>query len=142
MEYIGGFIIAFVLMYFLSNLNIKNNIFQEPAITPLRYSQSHIHSLVSDMIPPEKKKPRKRNTQSRVHDQKNSIKVIIMDNNAYWIRENAFYTADMQIDGTINKDTTRRVDTGSMNKVQLDKMLFIIDQLKKEEDDDSRSSGY
>lgn len=142
MEYLTGFFAAFLLIYIFIKLNTAKNIIVEPKIKPLRYSQSHVHFLISDLLPKNKPKAKIKKSQSTIHDKKNSIKVIIMDNSAYWIRDNAFYMADMSIDGTVNKDTTRQVDTHTMSKVQLDKMLFIIDQLKKEEDDDSRGSRY
>ena len=45
-------------------------------------------------------------------------------------------------DEGVDKDTTSVVDTMGMNKVQLDKMLFIIDQLRDGKQHDSGSSGY
>lgn len=141
MEYIIGFLTAFVSIYLVYRLQVKHNILQESVIKPIRYSQSHIHSLISPLLPkgPQPKKIKK--TQSTIHEAKNNIKVIIMDNSAYWIKDNAFYTADMSIDGTVNKESTRRVDTDSMSKVQLDKMLFIIDKLREGTLDDSGSAG-
>lgn len=76
-----------------------------------------------------------------MHHQKTTLKVIIMDNLAYWIKDNAFYMADMSADGTVNKDTTRLVDTTTMNKVQLDKMLFIVDKLAEGNLNDSGGTG-
>ena len=64
-----------------------------------------------------------------------------MDSKAYWIKDNVFYSADMAPDGTVDKDTTQKVDTFSLNKVQLDKMVFIVDRLTEGLDDDSRYSG-
>lgn len=141
MKYISGFIVAFILMYFFAKLQNKYNILQESKIKPIKYSQSHIHSLISPLIPKNSKSKKIKKTQSRIHEAKNNIKVIIMDNRAYWIKDNAFYMADISIDGTVNKDSTRRVDTNNMNKVQLDKMLFIIDRLREGTLDDSGSTG-
>jgi hypothetical protein len=45
------------------------------------------------------------------------------------------------IDGNVDKETTRVVDTMTMNKVQLDKMIFIIDRLREEAFDDRWGSG-
>jgi hypothetical protein len=142
MRYLIGFFSAFLIMYLFFKIDNYKNITQEPKIKPLRYSQSHIHYLVSDFIPKNSFRTKNKKTQSMMHEKNNTIKVIIMDNNAYWVRNNAFYMADMCVDGTVDKDTTRTVDIHTMSRVQLDKMLFIIDQLKKEEDDDSRSSGH
>jgi hypothetical protein len=41
----------------------------------------------------------------------------------------------------IDKDSAEQVDTISMDKVQLDKMLFIMDKLREGINDDSRGSG-
>jgi predicted ribosome-associated RNA-binding protein Tma20 len=80
-------------------------------------------------------------TQSQIHEEKNSIKVIIMDNSAYWIKDNVFYTAQISLDGDVDKNTTSIVDTMSMDKVQLDKMMFIIDRLREGTFDDSGGTG-
>lgn len=79
-------------------------------------------------------------TQSRKYHEKMNIKVIIVDNNAYWVKDNIFYTAPM-IDEHINNDMVQEVDTISMDKVQLEQMLFIMDKLREGIDNDSRSSG-
>ncbi len=132
---------AFILIYLFEKFQAKHNILQESKIKPIRYSQSHIHSLIFPLLPKGTKIKKIKKTQSKIHEAKNNIRVIIMDNNAYWIKDNAFYMADMSIDGTVNKDSTRRVDTDGMNKVQLDKMLFIIDKLREGTLDDSGSAG-
>jgi hypothetical protein len=79
-------------------------------------------------------------TQSRMHHDKTNVKVIILDNDAYWIKDNIFYKAP--IDGqSIDKESAEQVDTIHMDKVQLDKMLFIMDKLREGINDDSRGSG-
>ena len=79
-------------------------------------------------------------TQSRKYHEKMNIKVIIVDENAYWVKDNIFYTAPM-INEHIDNDMAKEVDTISMNKVQLEQMLFIMDKLREGIDNDSRSSG-
>jgi hypothetical protein len=78
-------------------------------------------------------------TQSKMHYDKTNVKVIILDNQAYWIKDNIFYRAP--IDGqSIDKESAEQVDTIHMDKVQLDKMLFIMDKLREGINDDSRGS--
>jgi hypothetical protein len=79
-------------------------------------------------------------TQSRKYHDKMNIKVIIVDQNAYWVKDNIFYTAPMT-DEHIDNDMIQEVDTISMDKVQLEQMLFIMDKLREGIDNDSRSSG-
>jgi hypothetical protein len=78
-------------------------------------------------------------TQSKNHYDKTNVKVIIVDNNAYWIKDNIFYKAPL-VDQLIDKDSAEQVDTISMDKVQLEKMLFIMDKLREGINDDSRGS--
>lgn len=82
----------------------------------------------------------KTNSQSKIHYDKTNIKVIIFDNNAYWIKDNIFYRAPL-VNQLIDKDSAEQVDTIHMDKVQLDKMLFIMDKLREGIKDDSRGSG-
>ena len=79
-------------------------------------------------------------TQSTIHYDKTNIKVIIFDNNAYWIKDNIFYRAPL-VNELIDKESAEQVDTIHMDKVQLDKMLFIMDKLREGISDDSRGSG-
>lgn len=72
---------------------------------------------------------------------KTNIKVILVDGSAYWVKDNAFYTAYLSEDGLVDKDTTRVVDTITMSGVELDKMLFIMDRLREGIDDDRGGTG-
>ena len=45
------------------------------------------------------------------------------------------------IDEHINNDMVQEVDTITMDKVQLEQMLFIMDKLREGIDNDSGSSG-
>lgn len=136
-EYITGFFACLLILYLVTRLQTKYNILNEKSIKPIRYSQSHVHSLVSPLLPKPGRIKKITKSQASIIDQQNHIRVIIMDNKAYWIKDNTFYTAEMSIDGTVNKDSTTRVDTDSMSKVQLDKMLFIVDRLREGTFDDS-----
>jgi hypothetical protein len=52
-----------------------------------------------------------------------------VESQAYWIRSNVFYTADLNEMGLVDFDSARPVDTMTMSKVQLDKMSFIVEKL-------------
>jgi hypothetical protein len=123
-------ILLLIYIFFLRN-SIKNN--RQPII-----SQSMLQHRYSN----RKNNSRriKVRTQSKIHHDKANIKVIIFDNDAYWIKDNIFYKAPL-VDELIDKDAAEQVDTIHMDKVQLDKMLFIMDKLREGINDDSRSSG-
>ncbi len=88
------------------------------------------------------KKPRRLRTKSQsiIQHDKTNIRVIIFDNSAYWIKDNMFYKAPL-VNELIDKESAEQVDTMGMDKVQLDKMLFIMDRLREGINDDSRGSG-
>jgi hypothetical protein len=107
---------------------------------PFRYSQSHIHETISPLIPNLKFYKKEIVRQSTNQEEKTNIKVVIFDNKAYFVKDGTFYCAEMhgtEIDGA----NATLVDTMGMDKVQLDKMLFIMDQLRDGKTDDSGSSG-
>jgi hypothetical protein len=142
MEYLVGFWLALttlsVISWSFSKRKYENS---DQKFAPIRYSQSHVHNLVSPLLPPISSFKKVVVSQSTKHESNTNIKVIIMDNSAYWIKDNTFYVAEMDDNGTVNKETTRQVDTMDMSKVQLDQMLFIMDRLREGLYDDSGGSG-
>ena len=92
------------------------------------------------LLPDLKSYRKKMVTQSSKHDEKVNIRVVILDNKAYFVKDGGFYCADMDGD-FIDKHSASVVDTMGMDKVQLDKMLFIMDQLRDGKKNDSGDSG-
>ena len=111
----------------------RNKTVYEPMMT-----QSMIHNQYSKQRKYIEKINKK--SQSKIRQEKENVRVIIVEETAYWIKDNAFYTAPM-VDNLINKDYAIQVDTSNMDKVQLDKMLFIMDQLRDGKRNDSGDSG-
>lgn len=103
------------------------------------YSQSSIHMMIKDFIPKTLYERPRQQSQSLKHVEKNTIKVIFIEDKAYWVSNNIFYCADA-IGGSVNIDTTTPIDTTNMSKKDIDKMLFILDNLKIGNDDDSGST--
>jgi hypothetical protein len=79
-------------------------------------------------------------TQSKEHTKKNSIKAFFLADNVYWI-ENGFLVMARLTDNGIDETTKKKVDTHSLNKVELDKISFIVDKLTEGNKDDSGNSG-
>ncbi len=140
MEYFLGSAITMIAMFITTRLisSQKNTI----EASPFRYSQSHIHEVVSPLLPDLTNYKKDIVRQSTKQEERTNIKVVIFDNKAYFVKDGTFYCAEMngtEIDGA----NATLVDTMGMDKVQLDKMLFIIDQLndgKKNDSGDSRNS--
>ena len=136
MQYFIGSLSTLIIIFCVIKL-LPYNQYQKDK-NPFRYSQSHIHEIVKPLLP-EGLFNKNIIRQSSIHEEKTNIKVIIIDGYAYWVKDNLFYMADMDGDG-VDSETTRLVDTMGMDKVQLDKMLFIMDRLRDGKNDDSRGS--
>jgi len=95
-------------------------------------SQSSIYSITRHFTPKVPKSNEPANSQSRNYVSEKMIRIIAIDDRAYWVKDNKFFSADL-IDGKIDHDTTQEVNTISMSQKDVDKMLFILDRLKDEE---------
>lgn len=111
--------------------------------TSLRTSQSRSLQLILNagyniVLPfPEINK----NTQAHKHNSKGELRVVIHDDTAYWIQNNAFLTAQVR-GGIIDQTTTKLVDTLAMDKVELDKISFIVEKLNERQSDDRSNPGH
>jgi hypothetical protein len=141
MEYFLGSIITFVIVIVASYL-FKNERQDSKTFTFLKYSQSYTHDLMAPYMPTNKELAMLtgKTTQSLRHDKSNQVRVLIARDRAYWIKNNAFYTAEVE-NGEVIKETTRPVDTMAMDRVQLDEMVFIVEQLTRGIENDSRNTG-
>jgi hypothetical protein len=128
-------IIAYAIFQRVMNKTISG----EESLGVINYSQSHIYDLMrpflefAEVFEPDE--PR----QSNNYLKNAYMKVMVVSNKAYWIKNNTLYVAEV-VEGEVKKETTKEVDTMSMNKVELNEMLFIVEKLR-EESDDYRGSG-
>jgi hypothetical protein len=139
MNFIIGAVVAFVITI-LTIMYIDH--LHDITMTPKKYifSQSSLHEIIKPLLPAEVFINPVKKTQSKIYEERTNVRVIIVDGLAYWIRDNKFYEANM-FGADIDKESARVVDTIGMDRVQLDKMLFIMDKLREGLDNDSGSSG-
>lgn len=124
-----------IISYF-ANLFKKKKVDSQFQIT-LR--QSSLYVMLSPFVVFEKQE-KVIQTQATEFMKKQFISVILLDHQAYWIMNNTLYVAD-EINGSIDKESTRPVDTMTMDKVQLDKTIFIVNALTEGAENDNRNSG-
>jgi len=110
------------------------------AFPSIAYSQSSIRLMIKDFLPKTLYERPRHSSQSLKHVEKNTIKVIFIEGKAYWVSNNIFYCAEA-LNGNVDIDTTEPIDTTNMSKKDIDKMLFILDNLKNGNRDDSSSAG-
>lgn len=138
MSYFVGSFITFFLVFATSIFLRYND--KVSKIPRIRSSQAYTFIVLKNLIAEATLPKKKKETQASKHDEKSNVRVILLEKHAYWIKDNSFYIADVDSEG-IDGESARIVDTMGMDKVQLDKMLFIIDQLRDGKENDSGDSG-
>ena len=138
MEYFLGSIIT--LLTFAIAAKLFYNKLEEPVSYNFSYSQSYIHDLLRFSLPTNQElTSHSLITQSIKHREKTSIRILMMNDMAYWIKDNTFYSAIME-NGEIVPESTTKVDIMGMDKVQLKDMTFIVEELTRGSSDDSSNS--
>jgi len=141
MEFLLGSVITLVTLFVAAKqfarskaVNLKVNV---------HYSQTRAFELtrplhlLEDMVKLVMTKPV---TQTTKFDDSLHVKVVIADNEAYWISNNTFYVADVR-DRMVIQESARAVDTMTMDDVQLKKISEIVEILREEDQDDRRGPG-
>ncbi len=108
--------------------------------TKIFYSQSNIYERIKPAIPFMPPKPRE--SQSTNYQRQQMLRVAIIDNLAYWISDNAVFVANINEDGFIDKESARPIDTMGMDKVELDKIGFIVERLTEGNNNDSGNTRH
>ena len=137
MEYILAIGLTLAMSWSIIELNRYRVL---KSLNNVRYSQSDIHQRILDIVPPKTNNKIEVESQSAKHAASTMIKIIVIENKAYWVKDNIFYFADTN-NGDIVDVTAKPVDISSMSKQDMDKMLFILDNLRKGKKDDSSSTG-
>lgn len=79
-------------------------------------------------------------SQATKHEESRHLRVFIDADRAYWIKSNRLYSADV-VDGFILQETEKEVDTMTVNKVELNRLIFIVEKLTEGLSNDSGSAG-
>lgn len=104
------------------------------------YRQSDMHNILKDFFFKTIDNENKFVSQSKILRDKKTTKVVIIDQKAYWVSNNVFYVGDT-VDGKVIQETGEPLDTVNMSNLEINKMLFILDNLKNGEASDSGGTG-
>jgi hypothetical protein len=137
MEYILAIGLTLAMSWSIIELNRYRVL---KTLNNVRYSQSDIHQRILDIVPQKTNNKVEIESQSAKHAASTMIKIIVIENKAYWVKDNVFYFADTT-NGDIVDVTAKPVDISSMSKQDMDKMLFILDNLRKGIQNDSGGAG-
>jgi tRNA(Glu) U13 pseudouridine synthase TruD len=140
MQYFLGSVITLIVVAVCFKLFKVKQIEKEKQ--PLLYSQSYVYNLFAPIMPTNNylNNLKPLNSQAKKYYDKAYMRIIFTSDKAYWIKENALYVADY-VDGEILEESTKTVDTMGMDKVELEKMSFIVDKLTEGLSNDSGNSG-
>ena len=105
-----------------------------------KYRQSDVHKVVKSIIEQDYLGHSSQQSQSEKHAEKNSIRVIFLEDKAYWVVNNVFYCANA-VNGTFDRETAQPINTENITKEEIDKLLFILDKLGNGSSNDSGGSG-
>jgi hypothetical protein len=139
MLYVITFGLTVVASWFIIRITTKS---RNKAFSRTLYRQSDLHRIMkkffSQQLIPELYTSR--SSQLTKRKEKDKIKVIVIDEKAYWVSDNVFYIADA-IEGNPIPESARPLDTKQMSNKDISKMLFILDNLKDGKINDSGSAG-
>lgn len=128
METLFGFVLAFATIFFIKRFVLTESLLDKNKTVRVIYRQSHIFSLIAPALPYMPVEIPLRTTQAYLNEEKGRQRTIFTEDKAYWIKDNSFYEAAL-LDGEIDTSTIKKVDTMTMDKVELDKMIFIVQKL-------------
>lgn len=77
------------------------------------------------------KKVNKKKSQMEQIIDRQSVSVAVVNNKAYWVFDNTFYSANIKTDGEIDTDNALPVDVFSVSKKEAVNLLKILDSLKE-----------
>lgn len=136
MEYALGAIITLISVVVLNRLlrssANKNNI-------SLQLSQSYLYRLMVEYNDYDNEREFEK-TQSFKHVENQYLKIMIVEDEAYWIKNNQLFVADFK-NGHVDTETTREVDTMSMSAIELERTMFVVEKLSEGKADDFGSAG-
>jgi hypothetical protein len=104
------------------------------------YRQSDMHNILKYFFSLNTDDIVKTRSQLTKRIEEDIIKVIVLGSQAYWVSNNTFYVAKA-MGGEVLTETAKPVDVENMSKVDVEKMLFILDSLKNGKEDDRSSTG-
>lgn len=128
-----------MIVYIITNRIVRKDFQEDQDVLKMSYNQSYIYEMTApylDLLPPMEESVKR---QSSSFLKNSYMKVMVVKNKAYWIKDNTFYVTDV-VEGEVVKENAKQVDTMAMDKVELKEIMFIVEKLR-EDDDDNWSSG-
>lgn len=138
MDFIIGALVAMVVIFITNKFLIPN---LKQLSVKVSYRQSNVFEAIKPSLEYLKSIVVRPETQSSKYESRNIVKVLIIEGQAYWIKNNSVFVADV-INGDVDKENAKVIDTMTMDKVQLDKLSFIVEKLTEGNSSDSGNPRF
>ena len=100
------------------------------------YRQSDMHNMLKEFFFRDIFDNEVASSQSKIWKEKKTTKFLVIDQKAYWVSNNMFYVCDTD-NGQVRPETGKPIDISTMSPKEVNKMLFILDNLNGGRKNDS-----
>jgi archaellin len=104
------------------------------------YRQSDMHNMLKEFFFRDIFDNKAASSQSKIWKEKKTTKFLVIDQKAYWVSNNMFYVGDAD-NGQVRPETGKPIDISTMSPKEVNKMLFILDNLNGGRRNDSGGAG-
>ena len=104
------------------------------------YRQSDMHNMLKEFFFKDIFDNKAASSQSKIWKEKKTTKFLVIDQKAYWVSNNMFYVGDAD-NGQVRPETGKPIDISAMSTKEVNKMLFILDNLNGGRKNDSGGAG-
>lgn len=141
MDFLLGSIVAISCIY-IANKFISRKSEDRPPIR-IRFSQSHKFDLTyGSYLAFMNQISQYKDTQSFAYKRGQETRIVIIENEAYWIQDGMLYVGEWnEALAEVNQESKKRVDTMVLDKVELKKIIYIVEKLTEGTDRDPRNPG-
>ena len=138
MDAIVGFVLGVIATAFGAALSQFGKLLSSSKNVKMLVSQSRTHAMLYSVMN-DNSLPDLDTQATRFFDD-NQFRVLYTEDNAYWIKDNSVYRARIE-NGMVNVDSEEKLDIFSMDKVELEEMIFIIEKLTEGKKNDRWNPG-
>lgn len=104
------------------------------------YRQSDMHNMLKMFFSLDTNDKNVHSSQIKKRKEEQTTNVIILKDKAYWVKDNVFYIGSTA-NGEVLPETGTPIDTNLLSESEINKLLFILDNLKGGKTNDSGSTG-
>jgi len=114
-----------------SALNLSMNFYYLKHLSIHKLDQLNQLQTVDQILKtPQKPQPKKESQMARVINE-TRVNIAIMNNKAYWIRNNTVFSSKLDEEGNVDISNAEKVDVFSLSEKEMKSLMSIIDSLNK-----------